>query len=153
MARRLQDFYAEAETALEFEPQNFQQMAGLVCFYDTGNWVYLRVSRDEQLGKTLNILTCDNGHYDEPLAQEIPIEGLGRVYLRVRFARETFSFAYSANGQDWQPIPLQFPAYKLSDDYCRGLGFTGTFIGLCAQDLSGSRLPADFDFFSYRAKE
>ncbi|MCS7068018.1 MAG: glycoside hydrolase family 43 protein [Meiothermus sp.] len=150
VARRLEHFYAEAETALEFEPQHFQQMAGLVCYYDTGNWVYLRLSRDEHLGKTLNLLTCDNGHYDEPLGQEISIDGWGRVYLKVRFERETFHFAYSANGRDWQPIPLAFPSCKLSDEHCRGLGFTGTFIGLCAQDLSGTRLPADFDFLRYK---
>ncbi|MCX7739824.1 MAG: hypothetical protein N2047_02230 [Meiothermus sp.] len=33
------------------------------------------------------------------------------------------------------------------------MGFTGTFIGLCAQDLSGARLPADFDYFTYRPLE
>jgi len=153
VARRLQHFYAEAETALEFEPQHFQQMAGLVCYYDTGNWVYLRVSRDEALGKTLSILTCDNGHYDEPLDRELVIEGWQRVYLKVRYERDTFGFAYSANGLDWSELPLRFPTYKLSDDHCRGLGFTGTFIGLCAQDLSGARLHADFDYFVYRGLE
>ncbi len=153
VARRLQHFYAEAQTALEFEPEDFQQMAGLVCYYDSGNWVYLRLSRDEQLGKTLAILTCENGHYDEPLGREIPIPDWPRVHLRVRYQREFFSFAYSPDGQRWQEIPQRFESYKLSDEHCRGLGFTGTFIGLCAQDLSGRRRHADFDYFIYRELE
>lgn len=99
------------------------------------------------------MLTCDNGHYDEPLDRELVIEGWQRVYLKVRYERDTFGFAYSANGLDWSELPLRFPAYKLSDDHCRGLGFTGTFIGLCAQDLSGARLHADFDYFVYRGLE
>ncbi|MNP86348.1 hypothetical protein D3C76_1865290 [compost metagenome] len=47
-------------------------------------------------------------------------------------------------------------AAKLSDEYATvsadgvftSWGFTGTFVGLCAQDLSGRRKHADFDYFS-----
>ncbi|MNP71370.1 hypothetical protein D3C76_1677470 [compost metagenome] len=28
-------------------------------------------------------------------------------------------------------------------------GFTGAFIGICVQDLSGCRIQADFDYFTY----
>ena len=61
VGRRLQSFYARAETSVEFMPRSFQQMAGLACFYDTNNWVYLRVSRHEDIGRALAILICDNG--------------------------------------------------------------------------------------------
>jgi xylan 1,4-beta-xylosidase len=30
-----------------------------------------------------------------------------------------------------------------------GIGFTGAFVGMCAQDLTGRRLAADFDYFDY----
>lgn len=149
LARRLQHFYAKAETCLEFEPQTFQQMAGLACFYDTRNWVYLRLSRDENLGKSLQILVYDNGVYSEALGYEISVEGWERVYLKVQYARETFQFWYSPEGETWQPIGPAFDAGKLSDDYCNGLSFTGTFIALCAQDLSGGNQFADFDYFRY----
>ena len=33
IARRQEDFRYEAETRVEFEPQHFQQSAGLVCYY------------------------------------------------------------------------------------------------------------------------
>ncbi|MCT1402961.1 hypothetical protein M4D81_28610 [Paenibacillus sp. p3-SID867] len=38
---------------------------------------------------------------------------------------------------------------QLSDEYEAKLGFTGAFIGLCAQDLSGMMKQADFDYFKY----
>jgi xylan 1,4-beta-xylosidase len=31
----------------------------------------------------------------------------------------------------------------------RGWGFTGAFLGICCQDLSGRRRHADFDWFEY----
>ena len=150
VGRRLQAHEAEAETCLEFAPQHFQQMAGLAAYYNSRNWVYLRVSRDETLGKSLNILSCDNGVYDEALRQDISVDNSARVYLKLTFARETFSFAYASEVGAWQTIGPRFDAGKLSDDYCSGLSFTGTFIALCAQDLSGARQHADFDFFVYR---
>ena len=149
VARRLQEFEAEATTCLEFEPQHFQQMAGLMAFYDTHHWTYLRVSRDEVLGKTLNILCSDAGVYTEPLEREITIEGWQKVYLKVQFQRHTYRFCYSPDGENWSWLEPKFESYKLSDDYCGGLAFTGTFIALCAQDLAGTRQHADFDFFEY----
>jgi xylan 1,4-beta-xylosidase len=30
--------------------------------------------------------------------------------------------------------------------------FTGAFVGMCCQDLAGTRRPADFDYFVYRER-
>jgi xylan 1,4-beta-xylosidase len=152
IARRLQDFYATASTKLEFHPTDAQQMAGLAMFYDNKHWVYLRVSKDENLGKTLSILVLDAGNYAEPLEQEISIEHLETVHLRVVIERQTFYFAYSSNGVTWTRVGTDFETYKLSDDYCNGLSFTGAFIALCVQDLTGTKLHADFDYFEYRVE-
>ena len=73
------------------------------------------------------------------------------MYLRVQFQRQHFHFECSSDGASWQRIGEDFETYKLSDDYCNGLSFTGAFIALCAQDLAGTRAQADFDFFEYRA--
>ena len=150
IGRRLQAHRAEAETCLEFRPETFQEMAGLAAYYQTDNWVYLRVSFDETLGKTLNILSSDNRQYNEPLAEEVAIGDAERVFLKVVFERETFHFEYALAEGDWSVIGPAFDAGKLSDDYCQGMSFTGTFIALCAQDLSGRRQHADFDYFVYR---
>jgi len=150
IGRRLQAFKARAETCVEFQPRTFQQMAGLAAIYDTYNWVYFRISRDQKLGRTLALLISDNGNYDEPLAEEVSVEDTPRIFLAVEFDNEVFRFQFSRDGASWVPIGPDFPSAKLSDEYCGGLGFTGAFIALCAQDLSGNRLPADFDYFGYR---
>lgn len=152
VARRLQSHHAVAETVLEFSPEDFQQMAGLVAYYHTDNWVYLRLSRDETLGNTLNILSYDNRHYDETLPDELPLGEVTQIYLRLTFDGPSFFFEYALTEGDWQRIGPDFESGRLSDDHCQGLSFTGTFIGLCAQDLSGRRKYADFDYFRYEER-
>lgn len=150
VARRLQAFYCEAETCVEFEPEHYQQMAGLICYYATDDYIYLCISRDEEQGKCLYFLHGDNGQVSEPLSTPIPIEGWSRVYLRVVFQRDTMQFYYSNEGNHWKEIGPAFYAGQLSDEYAGKLRFTGTFLGMACQDLSGTKLPADFDYFTYK---
>jgi hypothetical protein len=41
----------------------------------------------------------------------------------------------------------------LADEYGGKLEFTHAFVGMCVQDLSGTRKHADFDYFAYRGNE
>ncbi|WP_201763572.1 glycoside hydrolase family 43 protein [Chengkuizengella marina] len=148
VARRQQAFRCEAETCIEFEPDTFQQMAGLVCYYDTNDYIYLRISFDEELGKTLTIHHMESGEIDEPLDEEIQIEGWVKVYLRVNIFNQSIEFSYSEDGVNWYKIDKVFEAGQLSDEHNK-LGFTGSFIGICVQDLSGMKKHADFDYFTY----
>lgn len=152
VARRQQSFKYSASTCVEFEPENFQQMAGLVCYYDTGTFYYLRISRDEKIGKCLNVITFDRGRGDESLSQEVSVEGCKRIYLKAEVDREKLQFFYSKDGNDWKSIGPVLDASKLSDDYASEFSFTGAFVGLCCQDLSGQFLHADFDYFEYIEK-
>ena len=70
--------------------------------------------------------------------------------LGLRFAHESYQFFYRQNGQNWTPFGGPQPSYKLSDEYCGGLAFTGTFIALSAHDMSGQMRAADFSRFEYR---
>ena len=150
IARRVQSMDIEAATCVEFEPEDFQQMAGLVAFYDTKKNFYLRISRDEKLGKCLNILIHDDGKYDEALGQDVSIEGWQQVYLKLTMRRELLQFYFSRDGKDYQPIGPVLDASVLSDEYGRGWHFTGAFVGLACNDLTGRRKAADFDFFEYK---
>jgi xylan 1,4-beta-xylosidase len=152
IARRQQAFRCEVETCLEFEPETFQQIAGLICLYDSRNYFYLCVSYDEEIGKSLRIIECNRGEYSEPGDQLVSLEGLTRIYLKVNIDYDALQFYYSPDGQDWLAIGPVLAASRLSDEYCASANgsFTGSFIGMCAQDLSGRRLVADFDYFDYR---
>jgi xylan 1,4-beta-xylosidase len=124
-------------------------MAGLIAYYNSDNWVYLHIGHDDHLGRNLGIMVYDNRAYHDALERELPIGDAERVWMKVVFERESFRFEIALEEGAWQPIGPAFDAGKLSDDYCQGLSFTGTYIGLCCHDLSGRRKHADFDYFRY----
>lgn len=154
IARRQQAFCYRAAACVEFIPDSYKQMAGLICYYDTINFYYLFISHDEELGKCIAIMVCDNGRFSYPLGSGIGIEGWERVFLQVRVAYSQLQFYYSNTGasESWKKAGSIFDASTLSDDYyelCGQMRFTGAFVGLCCQDLSGRCQHADFDWFEY----
>lgn len=149
IARRVQSFDISAETSVEFAPETFQQMAGLIAYYDTENHYYLRLSHDEELGRTLNIIATDAANSREVLADDVPVPATGAIGMRLTLKGTELRFEYGLEEGGWQRIGPVLNGAILSDDYNQ-LGFTGAFVGLCCQDLSGRRLPADFARFVYR---
>jgi xylan 1,4-beta-xylosidase len=149
IARRVQSFDISAETSVEFDPETFQQMAGLIAYYDTENHYYLRLSRDETLGRTLNIIATDAATSGEVLVDDVPVPANGAIGMRLSLKGAELQFAFSATGGEWTKIGPVLNGAILSDDY-NHLGFTGAFVGMCCQDISGRRIHADFAYFNYR---
>lgn len=155
--RRQQAFDCVAETELDFAPDSFQQMAGLLAYYNTQNHTYLCVSHDEALGRVLLLLGNDNGIYRE-WAGPVAIPAHGAIRLQARFARRSLQFAWATADGDWQAFGPALPTALLSDEhatrfeggYARSFGFTGNYVGMACQDLTGRRQPADFAWFDYR---
>jgi xylan 1,4-beta-xylosidase len=153
VARRLQHYRCEAETCVEFEPEHYMQMAGLVCYYDEADHFYLRVSRDEERGKIIGLIVSRQGALDEPAGASVSIEGWERCYLKVSIDCDRVQFYCSQDGSLWLEVGQPLDLGQLSDEYEGKLGFTGAFIGLCVQDLAGTRKHADFDYFRYQNSE
>ena len=151
VARRQQAFCYTARTCLEFFPDSFQQMAGLVCYYSTRLYHYLYMSTDEQAGTCLYVQTADDSRITYPLGDTfIDLKGANRVFLSASMKYDKLDFDYSPDGHQWHPACGGLDSSILSDDYGTQWGFTGAFVGLACQDLSGSRKHADFDFFEYQ---
>jgi len=150
VARRVTAFKCQVTTYLEFEPENFQQMAGLILFYDLQNYFYLRISEDEKLGKHLGITTNDNDSYYELREYEVKLDTKACCFLRADFDNGKLQFSYSFDNKSWKKIGPALDASRLSDEYCKQGCFTGAFAGICCQDLSGASKHADFDFFEYK---
>lgn len=149
IARRQQSFSYTAVTKVEFSPKSFQQMAGLVAIYDNNNYYYLHITLHEEKGTIIDILKCDSGNFDEPISDKITIEGWEQCYLKVEVDNHLLQFYYSVDGDVWKVIGPELDASILSDEYTEPNRFTGAFVGICCQDLSGQRNHADFDFFDY----
>jgi xylan 1,4-beta-xylosidase len=148
IARRQQELSCEIETAIEFEPDTFLQMAGLVLYYNTDNYVYFYLSKDEEIGKCLNIIKCVWGEFED-LKMNILIEGTKVCKLKARLADCEVRFAYACEEGEWQEIIESHSIAHLSDE---GNGFTGNFVGISVQDLQGTKKHADFSYFSYSAR-
>ncbi|MBB6693545.1 glycoside hydrolase family 43 protein [Cohnella xylanilytica] len=151
VARRLQSVRAVAETCVEFEPDNFHEMAGLTLFYDQNMFYYLRIYYSESLGsKCVGILYADNGRKVELRESRLPVGGWERVYLRAVVDGESLTFFASPDGVDWSQVGPVLDGSKCSDEYSTSGHFTGAFVGVCCQDSYRKRKCADFDYFEYR---
>jgi xylan 1,4-beta-xylosidase len=152
VARRQQAHYCSAQTQVEFEPEHFQQMAGLVCYYNSSKFHYLYICRDEMHGKHLRVMSAlPDQPFADAFSDAISIQFKGAVELRAEFRFDTLRFAFRSPAREWQWLPQTFDASILSDEASApGLpNFTGAFIGMACQDLSGSGRPADFAWFEY----
>lgn len=156
LACRQQDFRVRVSTKLEFHPVNFQQTAGLVYYYDTISHYYLYITNDEVNGRVLTILYNQLGKQSQPIGMGTTLPGEGPVWLALAADGETARFSYSLDGENFQNIGAALDAAVLSDDYYTNIQesrFTGAFIGICCQDMSGRGAYADFDYFEYRSLE
>jgi xylan 1,4-beta-xylosidase len=155
VARRIQSMNMTACTSVDFRPENFQQMAGLVCYYNTRHYHYLHISIDEAGQRLVQAITHDHYAQTDLLAEPINIPKEGIVYLKAHLYGSGLQFYYSLDNLKWENVGGELNAEMLSDDYVREgdsryhPAFTGSFVGMCCQDLTGQQMPAYFDWFSY----
>lgn len=155
VARRQQAFCYSAETEMAFEPIHYQQAAGLVCYYNSSKFHYLHVSHDETVGRHLRVMSAiPDGTVSDAFTAPIPIRS-GPIGLRVEVDYERLRFGYRLAGDDqWTWIEELFDASILSDEATApGLpNFTGAFVGMACQDMSGAARTADFAYFDYQER-
>lgn len=152
IARRVQNFRFYAETCLEFYPDDFKQMAGLILRYDERNQYYLCLSKDEQSGRNaLGIIIFKKGRMEMLVSPQVIVTE-NRIYLSVEMVDRVIQFYYSIDRENWQPIGCKLESEALSDEMAEPMGFTGMFVGVACQDLSGKKKHADFDYFMYEER-
>ena len=156
VARRQQAFCYTATTCVEFAPDNFQQMAGLIAYYNQHKFHYLYISHDEEVGRHIRIMSCNGDiaglHAEPPMNMStVPIPEGVPVYLKVEVTFDLLTCHWSLDGESWQRIGPPLDASILSDEAGKGEGanFTGAFIGMACHDVTGFCQPADFSSFTY----
>ena len=146
LARRWTDFSFDVSTKMEFEPEVFKQMAGLILMYDTDNYLYLHVSHDEEIGKCISILRAENKNYSYPVGFQ-PLEKGKALILKASVRKEKCQFYYGYEEEDMKKLGEEFATGFLSDEACQEGWFTGAMMGIACQDLTGFGIYADFDWF------
>ena len=159
IARRQTDFVCEATTAVDFEPESFLQLAGLICYYNSCKFHYLYISTDDDIGKHIGIMSCEANRttaVSYPIHENrVSLPKGSPVWLRASVNNARLVFSWSVDGDKWQEIPVELDQSLLSDEagINGGEQFTGAFVGMTCNDLSGRRKHADFDFFNYAGKD
>ncbi|MBO7223858.1 MAG: glycoside hydrolase family 43 protein, partial [Kiritimatiellae bacterium] len=157
VVRRIQHFHMEATTEMEFDPETLQQMAGLIVTYDTYNFFYLYLTKDEESGQNaLRLLARDNLKFYNPIeGGRVLIGENNHVWLRAERKDTSLVFAYSLDGKNFENIGGNLNCSNMADEAYGEIGHeghTGPFVGMGCQDLTGEHKHADFFNFSYIAK-
>jgi len=156
VARRQESHWCRAATSVDFEPDHFHQMAGLVCYYNSAKFHYFHISHDDAIGKHVRVLSVlpdqlQTDWFTPPIA----IPPGAPVEMRAEVDEERLLFAFRIGSGSWQWLPTHFDASILSDEASAPgqPNFTGAFVGMACQDLSGTGRHADFDYFEYEDRK
>ncbi|MFY0618500.1 glycoside hydrolase family 43 protein [Shimia sp.] len=158
VAARQTEWVCEAQTCVDFDPEDFQQLAGLTAYYNRTQFHYLALTRDPKTqGRGLVILSCADwpeARVSYPMADMVAVPEQGPVWLKLNIDHAALQFAYSLDGLSFEPIGPVLDASILSDEGVRGehSNFTGNFIGMAAQDVTGRARSADFAMFKLDQK-
>ena len=159
VARRIQSLQMNASTSVDFQPIFFQQMAGLVCYYNTAHFHYLHISATKHGHRCLQIITFNQNKHTEVLDDPILLPDKGTIFLRAVLNNAELQFYFTIKENQWKKVGGILDASILSDDYVRDSesryrpAFTGAFVGMCCQDLTGNKLAAYFESFNYEENE
>ncbi len=154
IARRQTEHRCSVETTVEFSPTGYQQMAGLAAYYNSTKFHYLCVTARSNGQRVLTIQSCPGdwpeGQLQFPINEGIEIPA-GPIQLGVDITLDALQFRFNT-GDGWENVGPVLDAAVLSDE--GGVGahssFTGNFIGIAAQDLTGQKTRALFSEFVYR---
>ena len=98
IARRQQDFRYRAETEVDFQPRSFQQMAGLVCYYDRSKHIYLHITRTDE-GRVLDLFVAEaNEEVRYPLQSALSLSHSGPISLRADVDHDVVRFVFPGAG-------------------------------------------------------
>ena len=157
VARRQEHHRFRVETVVDFDPDTYQQAAGLTHYYNRHKFHALAVTLHETLGRVVTIFSCPgdfpHGRMIFPAGSGISVPE-GPVHLAMEIQDNDLQFSWRPQGaNEWQEIGPKLDAGVISDEGGRGEhgSFTGAFAGVFAFDTSGRGRAADFDRFSYEA--
>lgn len=165
VARRQTHFSFDAETVVDFSPEDERQFAGLTLYYCRYNFFYLVVTSHSGGQRELQIMRSEASWPEGKLTDRgssahvvsLPAEGKVKLAATIRGSQLQFSYAVLAdNGEQEEELKRFGPVLDASivSDECGGHqahgSFTGSFVGMACSDLNGTEKKAVFDYFLYR---
>ena len=154
IARRLTAFNATITAKMEFECERYMQRAGIACYYEPFNFYSMYKTWSEELGcQVINISGLINKEYIDGENAYAVVAKDAPVYLRAEIKTERLQFSYSIDAITYINLGPVLDMTALSDEAVKYGEFTGTFVGMFAQDSHTREQCADFDYFEYGETE
>ncbi|KAL6898926.1 glycoside hydrolase family 43 protein [Trichoderma evansii] len=165
VARRQTHFSFDAETVVDFSPEDERHFAGLTLYYCRYNFFYLVVTSDADGQRELQIMRSEASWPEGRLTDRgssahviaLPAEGKVKIAATIRGSQLQFYYAVVADkGKQEAELKSFGPVLDASivSDECGGHqahgSFTGSFVGVACSDLNGTEKKATFDYFVYR---
>ncbi|MCV9948300.1 glycoside hydrolase family 43 protein [Paenibacillus sp. BT-177] len=148
LAIRQTDHHFRVETALEYQPTSYLQMAGLLLYLNEEDYLYAYVSYEEGVGKVLRMMRCEANSFTL-VPQVVALQNDLPVHLAVEVHASHAQFYYGVGDEpSWKRL------FEIQDISFLSGGFTGNFVGIAAHDMQqfqGSY--ADFSHFLYYGKD
>lgn len=151
IARRLTSFRAQATTLLHFTPEHYHHLAGISCYYDNESHFVAYKTFDETSGQAILSGYAFIHKQMEEFGVAVPVPMEAPVWLRAGMDNGVLQFQYSLDGAQYQPLGPPQDMTWLSDEGSECGCFTGTFVGMFAQDTHTKSKWAEFDWFRYEA--
>jgi xylan 1,4-beta-xylosidase len=147
LVRREKHHNYEATSKLEFHPTKNGEEAGLTTIYSSNTYIKLGLLYED--GLKLKLVE-NRANVISTVAEVSGIEK-NIIYLKVTVKEHRREFFYSYDNETWISIGVIQRANFLSDEgSVEKKRFTGTMVGFYANNGgTGSRVPADFDWFNY----
>lgn len=151
IARRLTAFNAVVTAKLDFSADYYRHLAGITCYYEPSNFYSIYKTYSEELDSNVVAISgYVNKEYTNGTNALAVVEKDAPVYLRAEIMTDKLQFSFSMDGDHFEKLGPVFDMTTLSDEAVDFGEFTGTFVGMFAQDSYTREKYADFDFFEYR---
>ena len=155
LARRVQSFNCTYTIDMQFDARSFQQMAGLVCYYNTGHHYFFHLMGDSSDNMLLSLVRTDNFNTTELIKPYVKIERDKKIQLKAQIEFDIVKFFYKQGSDEWHYVGGEQDFSILSDDYIREGGdryraaFTGSFVGISCIDMHDKSAFANFYSLQY----
>lgn len=153
IAHKLTSLHMCFTTKMDFQPEVYQQYAGILIYYDNMDYIMLRKTYSEVTqSPVLDLLRVKNGERSELLSNAIPMKE-GSIYLQIRIKGRVIQFFWSCDGDEYHGIGESYDTSEFSDEFCKHGEFTGTFVAIGCVDALLHEKYADFDYIEYKAED
>lgn len=124
----------------------YNQMEGLIAFYDHRQFFYIAVTYQD--GPVIKLYCCKQSVWIESI-KAVPLGNSERVYIRMNTHYDHLQCSYSMYETVWNTLGPWFDSSILSDEYLQPMHIFRSVCGSVCSALDGSDFVADFDYFTY----